>query len=321
MDIKEVKVNEIDNLDALVNNSFNGTFFASKLFLKIKNVDRCLCIFDRNQIVAIMPLFEDGNGNLIQSTMYIPYGGPILLYNNSNYRKAFIYTRNVIDMITKYIRDKYKESCFSFDPSLTDIIPCVKNGFVPEVRYTYSIDLSNPLDEIFSRFGHDRKKDIRKTQDVSIVYDDNLDYFDIEKALIWEKNYGECSSLDFTREFLLEAIKNNCGKCFVAIKEDKILGGVAIVWDKKRCYIMYSYYEKDTRTVIPKIYYRIIKFLKENNLCNTLDFEGSVFPEIENFNLSFGAKQEIYFNFYLENDRLKLYDELYDYGDKNEKQY
>mgnify|MGYP004669064485 FL=1 len=80
---------------------------------------------------------------------------------------------------------------------------------------------------------------------------------------------------------------------------------------------MYSYYEKSSRTVIPKIYYTIIKYLKDNSICEILDFEGSVFPEIENFNLSFGAKQELYFNYYYEKDKNKLYSELYDYGEKN----
>ena len=57
--------------------------------------------------------------------------------------------------------------------------------------------------------------------------------------------------------------------------------------------------------------------LKDNDICEILDFEGSVFQEIENFNLSFGAKQEIYFNYYYEKDKNKLYSELYDYGEKN----
>lgn len=49
---------------------------------------------------------------------------------------------------------------------------------------------------------------------------------------------------------------------------------------------MYSYYDKNEITPIPKIYYEIMKYLIENQICKKLDFEGSVFPEIENFNLS-----------------------------------
>ena len=47
-----------------------------------------------------------------------------------------------------------------------------------------------------------------------------------------------------------------------------------------------------------------------------------IFKEIEEWNLSFGAKQTLYFNFYYENvNKNMLYNELYDYGEKNEKQF
>lgn len=316
MIIKKEQIKFMNNIDEMVNNSLNGTAFAYRYFLDLKKVSYCLCVYDNNKIVAFMPLFEEGNF-LNQSTMYIPYGGPLLLYSKNKYRKYFLYTREVISTIMEYIKTNYDESSFSFDPSLTDIIPCVKNNFVPEVRYTYIINLKQSLEEIYNNFGKDRKKDIKLTNEVEIFIDDKLAEFDLEKALSWEHNYGIKTSVSEVKVYLQESIKNNCGKCFIAKRENDILGGVAVVWDKKRCYIMYSYYEKSSRTVIPKIYYTIIKYLKDNSICEILDFEGSVFPEIENFNLSFGAKQELYFNYYYEKDKNKLYSELYDYGEKN----
>lgn len=319
MELKIVKLKDMEKIDELVDKSLNGTAFAYKYFLKLKNVSKILCIYDNNKLLAFMPLFEENN-NLNQSTMYVPYGGPVLLYDNNNYRKYFMITRDILNMISKYIIDNYEESSFSFDPFLIDVIPCVNNGFVPEVRYTYVIDLKKSIDEIYNNFGHDRKRDIRRTKNVKIVIDDKLEFFDITKALIWEYNYGDKINFDFVNEYLRQSINNNHGKCFVALKDGKNLGGVAIVWDKKRCYIMYSYFDKEYNTVIPIIYFEIIKYLKENNLCEILDFEGSVFKEIENFNLSFGAFQEIYFNYYYEKNKEQLYAELYEYGNKNEKQ-
>lgn len=320
MEIKKVKINEIKEIDTLIDNSDNGTAFAYNYFLSLKQVENCLCVYDNNVMIAFMPLFEKGK-KLEQSTMYIPYGGPILLYSKKNYRKYTLITREVLTLITDYIKNTYEESSFSFDPSLNDVIPCVKNGFVPEVRYTYVINLNKSLEEIFNKFGHDRKKNIRKTKNVEVIIDDELVLFNIKKALNWEFNYGSNISCDFVKKYLKESIENKKGKCFIALKNKKVIGGVAIVWDNKRCYIMYSYYDKNEITPIPKIYYEIMKYLIENQICKKLDFEGSVFPEIENFNLSFGATQEIYFNYYYEKNKIKLYEELYDYGEKNEKQY
>lgn len=320
MEIKKVKISEIKDIDTLINDSNNGTAFAYSYFLNLKQVENCLCVYDDNVLLAFMPLFENGK-KLEQSTMYIPYGGPILLYSKKNYRKYTLITREVLTLITDYIKNKYEESSFSFDPSLIDAIPCIKNGFIPEIRYTYVINLDDSLESIFNKFGHDRKKNIRKTKDVEVLIDDELVLFDVKSALSWELNYGSEISYDFVKKYLKESIENKKGKCFVALKNKKVIGGVAIMWDNKRCYIMYSYYDKNEITPIPKIYYEIIKYLIRNKICNKLDFEGSVFPEIENFNLSFGASQEIYFNYYYEKNKIKVYEELYDYGQKNEKNY
>lgn len=183
MEIKKVKINEIKKIDTLIDNSDNGTAFAYNYFLSLKQVENCLCVYDNNVMIAFMPLFEKGK-KLEQSTMYIPYGGPILLYSKKNYRKYTLITREVLTLITDYIKNTYEESSFSFDPSLNDVIPCVKNGFVPEVRYTYVINLNKSLEEIFNKFGHDRKKNIRKTKDVEVIIDDELVLFNIKKHLI-----------------------------------------------------------------------------------------------------------------------------------------
>ncbi len=320
MELKKEKLISFKNIDGLINSSINGTAFSYDFFLKLKGVKNILTVYENDVLLAFMPLFENKK-DLNQSTMYIPYGGPVILYNYNN-RKQMLTTRKVLDEIAKYLIKKYESISFSMDPSLIDIIPFVKNNYVPEVRYTYRIDLNDELDTIYSRFGSDRKRDIKNQKDVDIYFDDDVSIFNLDKALVWEYNYGDKLSKRFTKKYLKEAILNNKGKIFIASKNNKVLGAVAVVWDNISCYIMYSYYDKKTTSVIPIIYKEIIKYLKDNNICRYLDFEGSVFKEIEEFNMSFGAEQTLYFNFYYEKDnKIKLYDELYDYGDKNEKQF
>lgn len=321
MEAKKLNINKLSNIDDLVDKSLNGTAFSYEFFLRLKNVSNVLCLYDNKELVAFMPLFEN-KFDLNQSTMYIPYGGPVLLFSFKSYRKNILYTREVMHTITNYLKENYNAINFSLDPLITDIIPCIKNGLIPEVRYTYKIDLSTSIEEIYKNFGKDKKKNIKKQKDIEIIFDDTLTYFDFNKALIWEYNYGDTINTKFVKEYIQTAIKRNKGKCLIAKKGNSILGGIAVVWDNKNCYIMYSYYEKNYSTVIPSLYYKLIMYLKENSICNYLDFEGSVFKEIEEFNLSFGAKQTLYFNFYYDkfnND--ELYKELYDYGEKNEKQY
>lgn len=320
MEVKINKLSDINNIDFLVDNSLNGTAFAYEFFLKLKKVKRLLCVYDNKKLVAFFPLFEK-NKSLEQSTMYIPYGGPVLLFNFSSNRKKLLYTREVLNKILKYLKKYYNSISFSFDPYIKDIISCVKNGFVPEVRYTYKINLSDSLDSIFSSFCRDRKRDIKSIPEINIKSGD-ISLYDFQESLKWEYNYGPKTSEKFVKKYIEKAIENKKGECFIAVYKNKVIGGICVVWDKINCYIMYSYYNKNYASPIPKLYFELIKYLKKNNISKYLDFEGSVFQEIENWNLSFGSYQELYFNFYYEkNKKHSLYEELYDYGDKNEKFY
>ena len=64
------------------------------------------------------------------------------------------------------------------------------------------------------------------------------------------------------------------------------------------------------------LYYNIIKYLKENQITNYLDFEGSVFEEIEDWNISFGAYQSRFYNLHWNKNNNIDYKEIYNYGNK-----
>ncbi len=320
MKIKIVKLQYFKNIDGLVNSSINGTAFCYKHFLKLNKVEDILCAYKEDTLLGFMPLFIKGN-KLLQSTMYIPYGGPIFLFDETNYRKAFNLKREIITQFCEYLTSNLLSICFSFDVLTLDAIPCVRNNLIPEIRYTYKIDLSQDIEDIYNNFGSDRKKDLRKAARANLVIleDKEINAFDINKALNWEKKYGEESSVDFVKKYLKQSIRLDKGACFIAKISEKVVGGIGVVWDNKNCYIMYSYCEKKLDIgIIASLYYHLIKYLKDNNLVRYLDFEGSVFEEIEQWNLSFGAKQYIYFNFYWQKENNEeLFLELYDYGDKN----
>lgn len=319
MKITKVGINEIRNLDDLIDMSDNGTAFCYNYFLKLKKVKYLLQIEEGDKLLCLFPLFENGS-KVEQSTMYVPYGGPVLFINKYSYRRAVLLQRQIICELIKYLQNNYEEICFSCDTSMTDVKSFVNLKIVPEVRYTYKIDLTQTLEEIVNNFSKDRKKDLRKAKkyNLELIFDDNLQLFDVNKALIWESKYGEESSTNFVEEYLKESIKNNKGKIFVAKYNQEIVGGVAIVWDNNSAYIMYSYYNHDLDiSTIPFLYNAIISYLKNETNCKYLDFEGSVFEEIEKWNLSFGAKQWLYFNYYWQkNNSEEIFKDLYDYGEK-----
>jgi len=320
MKISLGNISEIPNIDEKIDSSYNGTCFSYSWFLKLKNSEKIFKIYNnKNELQGFMPVFNNTNKKIIfQSTMYIPYGGPVIFKMPKEERNKIRYIREIEKELCVFLKTNYEQVNFSTDDKITDIMPFLRAGFVPEVRYTYKIDLTKGLDEIYKNFGSDRKKDIRKARkkDIKFIVDEEMKYFDVNKAMKWEKRYGTESTVDWVNEYIKTSIKHKKGMCFVAKENEDVIGGVHLAWDNEVAYILYSFYEtKKDDIAIAFIYYKMMEYLIENNIVSYLDFEGSVFESIENWNISFGAYQSRFYNLHW-NKNNKPYSNLYDYGEK-----
>ena len=320
MHIELGNVNDILDINEKIDGSFNGTCFAYDWFLKLKKSEKILKIYDQKMnLLGFMPVFNSNNSKIIaQSTMYIPYGGPVIFSLPNEERNKIRFIRNVEKVLCNYLQSNYDEVNFSTDNNIIDIMPFIRANFTPEVRYTYKLDLSIGIEKIYNNFGSDRKKDIRKAKNrnVEFIVDSTMKYFDVNKAMKWEAKYGFESTSDFVKKYINETISNNRGMCFIAKENDKIIGGVHIAWDSNTAYILYSYYEDEKDDIaIAYIYYKMFEYLINNDIVRYIDFEGSVFESIEDWNISFGAYQSRFYNLHW-NNKDNLYLNVYDYGEK-----
>lgn len=313
-------IDEILNIDDKIDNSFNGTCFAYSWFLELKNSKQVLKIYnDRDELLGFMPVFWNKEKVIFQSTMYIPYGGPVIFDVPQEERNKIRYIRQIEKTLINYLQENYCRLDFSIDDQIIDIMPFIRSGFSPEIRYTYKLDLKEGLDNIYKGFGSDRKKDIRRAEkrNIEFIVDNRMHYFDVKKAMKWEKNYGTESTVKWVEKYIRTTIEKEKGMCFVAKEGSKIIGAVHIAWDNKTSYILYSYYETEHDDVaIAFIYYKMIEYLIDNNIGLYLDFEGSVFETIEDWNISFGAYQSRFYNLHW-NNKNEPYLNLYDYGEKD----
>ncbi len=291
-------VNKI-NIDDFIDNSFNGTVFSTDWFTSLKKVNQFIIIEENDRIIAFMPLFcHNDCKDLNQSTMYIPYGGPVIKFVPNEQRNKIRYLRDLNNTLIRTLKERFNSISFSIDPMIVDIMPYIRSGFMPEVRYTYKLDISNP-EKLYLNYGHDRRKEIRKAvkNDVKFLVDSKLEYTKISKYVEWESKYGFESSAEEVKSILSEAIKNDNGMCFVAIKDNIVIGSVGMLWRNKIAYIMYSYFDKNYDFgTIAFLYDNIFKFLSKYKNINYIDFEGSVYESVENWNISFGAYQDRFYN-------------------------
>lgn len=320
MKIKMGTIKDIVDINDRIDNSYNGTCFAYDWFLKLKKSNKILRIYDNDKLIGFMPIFSSNNPNkvIFQSTMYIPYGGPVLFDVPTEERHKIKYIRSIEKELINYLQKKYTELDFSVDTKITDIMPFIRSGFTIENRYTYKLDLGIGLENLYEKFGHDRRKDIRKAfnKELKFIVDDKMKYFDPNEAMKWEKNYGSESTVKETEKYIKKTLEKERGMCFVALDEDIVIGGVHIAWDKNTAYILYSYYErKNDDIAIAFLYYKIFEYLIANKIVRYIDFEGSVFESIEDWNISFGAYQERFYNLHW-NKLGKTYPNIYDYGEK-----
>ena len=152
---------EIEDIDYKVDSSFNGTCFAYSWFLLLKDSEQILKIYNsKHELQGFMPVFKNNPKTIAQSTMYIPYGGPVIFSLPKEERNKIRYIRNVEKALCNYIQKNYDNIQFSIDNEIIDIMPFIRAGFTPEVRYTYKLDLDRGLESIYNNFGSDRKKDI-----------------------------------------------------------------------------------------------------------------------------------------------------------------
>ena len=121
MHIEFGNIEDIKNIDELRDNSFNGTCFAYSWFLKFKNSNQILKILnDKNELQGFMPYFNSGNKKTIfQSTMYIPYGGPVIFNLPKEKRNQIRYIRNIEKALCKFIKENFESVDFSIDNEIS----------------------------------------------------------------------------------------------------------------------------------------------------------------------------------------------------------
>src|SRR5208337_2225676 len=177
-----MNVQIIDNQsvwDSFVENSPDRSLFHNWDFLKIiekhsgfkllpygifsKNEDRLLSIFPlfMYKKFGIKLLFSQPPGS------GIPYLGFLINpeYYSFKQRQKESYLNLIVDSIEKEIEIISPDYInFSFVPNIKDVRPFKWNGFTIDVEYTYLIDLSSPVDEIWSSFDRNCRREIRTAE-------------------------------------------------------------------------------------------------------------------------------------------------------------
>jgi hypothetical protein len=224
--------------------------------------------------------------------------------------------RAAIAAMADALQASFSRISFACSPALEDLVPWLRAGFVPEVRYTYIFDFERTAPEPFGPLmSRSRRRDLvlAERAAVQVLRDDALEHFDVGLAVRWSKDPTAAAR---TRSLLAEAIARLKGCSLVAMVDGRALGGLFVIWDAACAYTTHAYYHESAAHlgVSTRLYLEAMKLVTAMPERRQLDLEGSVLDGVEQYYQSLGARQSLYFGLHWARDpRALAVSELYRY--------
>lgn len=309
------KIDSIEKWDCFIKDGVGGTLFHEKWYLFENNVFYAACVIDEDSddILAVMPLYNYPGEEICQSTKFVPYSGPVLCISDRG-RKNQVICRSIYDVLIKLLQETCKSICFALSVDFSDIAIFIQNGFVPEVRYTYHVDLSLSSQKLFSFMSDNRQRDIIKSRKRNLQIENSSTILNETcNLLFWCAEKDKYLTIKKTNKILAE----KRGIVLNAFDEKRnIAGQLFLAWGHKKAYTLFSYYDKKyaNQGVATRLYFEALLYAKEVLKVETLDLEGSVLKGVETFYQTLGGDQIMYFNLHWKLNRNKLLEEdFYNY--------
>lgn len=258
-----------------------------------------LMILKGNEIAATMPILkkEQFGFSLSRMPLITPYLGPYFNKKFRSIKQQEKLMRNLIKQLPKF--DFFDQN---FHHSITNWLPFYWEGFDSNVRYSFLIDLTKSLEEIFLKVSSNyRNNKIAKAKkQIKIVSDRSLEeFYEIQKKTFEKQKMPVPYSFDFIKKFDATLAKENARKVLFAIDEKDQIHSVAyLTWDEETAYFQMTGNDPNFRNsgAGVLIVWESIKFAKEVLGKKRFDFCGSVIENIAKVRQEFGAEQVPYFN-------------------------
>lgn len=258
-----------------------------------------LMVAKGNEVAATMPILKKKQFGFSLSRMPLitPYLGPYFSRKFRSVKQQEKLMRVFIEQLPKF--DFFDQN---FHPLMTNWLPFYWEDFEATVRYSFFIDLSQTLEEIFQKISSNyRNNKITKAQkSIRIVSDRSLEeFYDVQKMTFEKQHMKVPYSFDFIKKFDAVLEKENARKVFFAIDKNEQIHSVAyLTWDDENAYFQMTGNDPQFRNSGAGILiiWESIKYAKEVLGKKHFDFCGSVIEGIAKVRQEFGAEQVPYFN-------------------------
>lgn len=202
----------------------------------------------------------------------------------------------VIDKLEELTIKKFRQY---FHHTFTNWLPFYWRGYLQSTRYTYIIEDTSNLDELYESFNGNVRKHLKKAKEIVTVKSGmtSKDFYDLNEQTYIRQGLDIPYSFELFNNLYKNLMDNNCLEILYALdNNDNVHSAALFAYDKTSVYYLMSGSVEDFRDSqsLTLLIYEGIKLA--NRLGKSFDFEGSMKKNIERFFRQFGAVQKQYFD-------------------------
>lgn len=288
--------------DELVHFLDNTSVFAQPWWLQAVSPNKwgLTVIRKGNEVIAVWPYtfkLRIGIYKIQDLPLIYYYQGPWLRISNAKYCKKLSEEKEILNKLIDELPyfDLFKQW---FNPGIKNWLPLYWKGYRQTTRYTYIIEKSKEINEVWMETRENIKTDIKKAEKKLMVKEENnlenLKY--VITATYKRQGLDVPFSFDLLERIDVECCKRDVRKVLSAQDENgKIHAAVYMVWDKNTVYAILRGTEPELRNSGANAFliWHAIKFAL--SVDKNFDFAGSWIESLERFTRAFGAKQIPFF--------------------------
>lgn len=236
--------------------------------------------------------------SLYHNPLYTPFIGPFLKIEAQNPVNIASTWKEAVSLMARFI-DKlpYSIVSFSLNTNVKDTQPYIWKKFKVIPVYTYLMDLSLPVDNLWKAMSSVCRNDIIKGEKDGLMVK-KVENFEIIKSLVGKSFSRQHMKLNsyFLSKILFEFANSNNSFAFGTYKDNDPIACAFCVFDRHSAYYLLGGYDSDNKHhgAGSLAIWETIKYAKGLGL-KLFNFEGSMVPQIERYFRGFGGQLTPYY--------------------------
>jgi lipid II:glycine glycyltransferase (peptidoglycan interpeptide bridge formation enzyme) len=236
--------------------------------------------------------------SIYRNPPFTPAAGPFLRIHAKNPVSIISTWKKVLFLIADFLEDlPYSVLSICINKSVVDTQPFIWKKFKVIPGYTYVLDLSRSIEDIWNDMSGERRNNMSKAIRDKLIAKQSSD-FEIIKSLVLktfskqEATVNEC----YLDKVLFEFAHDDNSFAFVTFKNDKPIATSFCVYDAETAYALLGGYDYENKHKggAALALWESMKYAEELGL-KYFDFEGSMIPRFERYFRGFGGKLTPYY--------------------------